>query len=156
VTAIAFVALILALMFLGFANKKHRKETGVNGPTRDGWRRIRRNARKKGISESEAYLQWLNRKSRRTSSAYDFEYFPDSRSPRSNPTPTAGQLSQDAADEPLRAIASAWKWSLRRQVNGLYFILNLEESPSVLIRNPSNPDSQDFTREEIEQFLSPT
>jgi hypothetical protein len=31
-TAVALVALFLALAFLAFTNKKHREETGVNGP----------------------------------------------------------------------------------------------------------------------------
>lgn len=79
-TAGMIVGLLLlpfAWMLMAAANKAHRDETGVDGPTRDAWRRIRRNARNKGISEAEAYNQWLNRKTRKSSDhsmAYDFSY----------------------------------------------------------------------------------
>src|SRR6266404_5792630 len=126
------VSTIIGLILLPFMwqlmwarNEAHRDATGVNALSTGGWRRIRRNARKKGISEAAAYQQWLNRKQRRVpSSAYNFEYFPDDRPPRSKPTPTAEELAQEAADEPLRALASARKLSLHRQINGLYYFIN--------------------------------
>ena len=137
-------------------NKQHREETSVNAPTRDGWRRIRRNARKKGISEAEAYNQWLNRKGRKTSSAYDFEYFPDTRPPRTKASPTAEELAQEAADEPLRALASSRQLSLHRQFNGLYYFINRGSGSVTLVRNPVNAATFDFTREEVIRFLSGT
>jgi hypothetical protein len=152
-TAGMIVGLILlpfAWMLLAAANQKHREETGVDGPTRDGWRRIRRNARKKGISESEAYLQWLNRKTRKTSSAHSFEYGRDDRPPRTKTAPSAEELAQQAADEPLRALASSRQLKLYRQFNGKYYFI----SGGTLVRNPVNAETFDFTREEVERFLS--
>jgi len=150
---IGLFLLPFAWMLIAAANKMHREETGVNSPTRDGWRRIRRNARKKGISEEEAYIQWLNRKTRKTSyAAIDF-VGRDDRPPRTKTAPTAEELAQDAADEPLRALASSRQLSLHRQFNGLYHFNNRE---SGLVRNPINAKTYGFTREQIIRFLSGT
>jgi hypothetical protein len=159
VTAGMIVGLILlpfAWMLIAAANQKHREETGVNGPTHDGWRRIRRNAGKKGISEAEAYNQWLNRKGRRTPSAIGLEFIGrDDRPHRTNTAPKRDDPpSSPDADEPLRALASARKWSLHRQLDGQYYILNLGRSPSAFVRNPAKPDSHEFTREQVVRFLS--
>jgi len=54
----------------------------------------------------------------------------------------------------LQTIAAARNWSLRRQANGRYYILNLERSPSAFVRNPANRKGYDFTREEVERFLA--
>jgi uncharacterized membrane protein len=64
---VGLILLILVFMFMGSVNKAHRDETGVDAPTRNAMRSIRRAARKKGISEYAAYGQWLGRKQRRTS-----------------------------------------------------------------------------------------
>lgn len=147
-TWVAIVALIFVWALIAAANKQHRDETGVNGPTRHGWRRIRRNARKKGISEAEAYNQWLNRKSAKPSStAYSFEYGRDDRPPRVKAAPTSEELAQAAADEPFRAAAKVRGLVLRRQSNGLYYFMD----GAKLVRNGA---TFDFTREEVEQFLS--
>ncbi|MGY4193367.1 hypothetical protein [Bradyrhizobium sp. USDA 4520] len=63
----ATVGFILAIVmfFVTIAiNKKHREETGVNMPSRNAMRNIRRTARKKGISQQQAYDNWLHRKQR--------------------------------------------------------------------------------------------
>jgi hypothetical protein len=86
-------------------NKQHRDETGVNAPTRNAMRRIRRNARKKGISETEAYFQWLNRKQARRPTGSNFAYSADTRPPNLITTPTPEEAARDAADEPLKALA---------------------------------------------------
>jgi hypothetical protein len=64
-TVVGLILMPLSWWMMSAANKAHRDETGVNAPTRAAMRGIRRNARKKGISESEAYAQWLTRKQRR-------------------------------------------------------------------------------------------
>lgn len=57
--------MIFALMFNAAAHKAHRDEHGVDGPSRGAMRNIRRTARKKGISEQQAYVDWLHRKQKR-------------------------------------------------------------------------------------------
>lgn len=64
---IGFLLMPVAWLFMGAANKAHRDETGVNAPSRSAMRNIRRAARKKGISEGDAYFAWLQRKQRRAS-----------------------------------------------------------------------------------------
>jgi hypothetical protein len=56
---------IFALMLMFAVNKQHREETGVNMPSRGAMKNIRRNARRKGITEEQAYNEWLLRKQRR-------------------------------------------------------------------------------------------
>jgi len=56
-------------LFLVFAipfamNKAHRESTGVPMPSRGAMRGIRRRGRKMGISERQAYEEWLARKQR--------------------------------------------------------------------------------------------
>jgi hypothetical protein len=58
------------------------------------------------------------------------------------------------SDEQLQAIVAARNWSLHRQANGLYCILNLQKSPSAFVRNPAKANSHEFTRAELGQFLS--
>jgi hypothetical protein len=62
---IGLILLPFAWMLLAAAGKAHREQTGVPMPSRGAMKNIRRNARKKGISEGEAYAQWLNRKQKR-------------------------------------------------------------------------------------------
>jgi hypothetical protein len=138
------------------ANKAHRDETGVNAPTRDGWRRIRRNARKKGISEAEAYGRWLDRNSamsRKNVAAFNFSYGADTRTSKS--TPSQEEVAQNRADESLRVLARAQRISLHRQFNGYYYLLNHGSGPGVMIRNPLRPDQTDFTRQEVQAYLTP-
>jgi hypothetical protein len=154
--------MIIGLILLPFVwalmaavNKQHREETGVNSPTRDGWRRIRHNARKKGISEEQAYNQWLNRKTRKTSAAArSIEPYHVHRPPITKPASTAEELAQEAADEPLRTLASSRQLSLHRQTNGLYYFLNRGSGSAVLVKNPVNAATLDFTREQAIRFLS--
>jgi hypothetical protein len=61
---VGLILLPFAWMLMAAINKEHRDETGVNGPSRDALKNIRRNARRKGISEGQAYDQWLARKQR--------------------------------------------------------------------------------------------
>ena len=62
----AVIALpVLIMLWIGM-NKAHRDATGVSMPSRNAMRRIRRNARKKGLPESAAYDQWLGNKHKRT------------------------------------------------------------------------------------------
>jgi hypothetical protein len=61
------IALIFAFVLIAALNKSHREETGVGAPTRQAMRNIRRNARRKGISEAQAYEEWLAREQRKRS-----------------------------------------------------------------------------------------
>lgn len=47
------------------ANERHKEETGVDGPTRKQLRYIRKQARKRGISDAEYYEIWLKNKQKR-------------------------------------------------------------------------------------------
>jgi hypothetical protein len=62
---LTIVCLVAIAVILGATNDWHRKQTGVNMPSRNAMQRIRRNARQKGISRQAAYDQWLRNKQRR-------------------------------------------------------------------------------------------
>ena len=62
---LVIVCLIAIAVIMVATNDWHRKQTGVNMPSRNAMRRIRRNARQKGISHQAAYDQWLNNKQKR-------------------------------------------------------------------------------------------
>jgi len=64
---IGLILLPLCWALIAAANKQHKDETGINGPTRKQMSNIRRNARKKGISEDAAYAEWLRREQRKAS-----------------------------------------------------------------------------------------
>ncbi|OYU90133.1 MAG: hypothetical protein CFE29_14130 [Bradyrhizobiaceae bacterium PARB1] len=145
---IGLILLPFAWMLMAAANKMHRDETGVNAPTRDAMRRIRRNARKKGISEAEAYNQWLNRKTPKLRNSA-IAYAPDTRIKHSPPA-----IVEDPEDELLKAAATLQLLSLKRQSNGLYYFLNFGSGPEVMIKNPARPTSYDFTRDEVETYLT--
>lgn len=53
---------VLAFIMVCAAQAQHRRETGVGAPSRGARARIRRQARKNGQTESEAYEAWLGRK----------------------------------------------------------------------------------------------
>lgn len=157
------IGMVIGLILLPFVwammaatNKAHREETGVDAPTRNAWRNIRRNARRKGISEEQAYREWLERKQRRRPPALppplpDFAY---SAAPqRQKATPTALELAQDEADVPLREYAAARRLRLHRQSDGLYYLLNFGDAPGTMVRNPSDPTSYDFSREQVIRYL---
>lgn len=61
---LGMVLIPLALVVMAMANEKHREEHGVNAPSRKAMARIRRNARKRGVSTSDAYETWLHHKQR--------------------------------------------------------------------------------------------
>nr|WP_314527818.1 hypothetical protein [uncultured Brevundimonas sp.] len=57
--------LAVVAMFVTFSlQSAHRDQTGVWGPSRSQMRNIRRQARKRGVSEHQAYDDWLARKQR--------------------------------------------------------------------------------------------
>jgi hypothetical protein len=62
---IGLVLLPFAWMLMGAANKQHREETGVNMPSRGAMKGLRRRARQRGISEEQAYAEWLARKQKK-------------------------------------------------------------------------------------------
>ena len=59
---IGFILCVLMIFVMIALNKGHRDETGVNMPSRNAMRHMRRRARKNGISEEQAYNDWLARK----------------------------------------------------------------------------------------------
>jgi uncharacterized membrane protein YoaK (UPF0700 family) len=61
---LGFIGVVVMFFVMIAVNKAHRDETGVNMPSRNTMRNIRRNARRKGISEEQAYNQWVTRKQR--------------------------------------------------------------------------------------------
>lgn len=63
---IAVIALIVLVLITIGMNKAHKDATGgVPMPPRGSMKAIRRAARKKGISEQQAYDEWLARKQRK-------------------------------------------------------------------------------------------
>jgi hypothetical protein len=153
---VGLILLPLALLVLAGANKAHRDETGVNAPSRNAWRNIRRNARKKGINEEQAYAEWLSRQQRRRTPPAlppntDFRYSATPPKPKSTATPK--EIAQEEADEPLRAYAAVRDLTLCRQFDGQYYFLNQDDTPSTLVRNPNDPSSFNFSREEVIRFL---
>lgn len=62
---VCLIAMGLLVWALSANNTKHHAETGVNAPDRAALKRIRRNARQKGISQEAAYGQWVRNKQRR-------------------------------------------------------------------------------------------
>ncbi|WP_407186961.1 hypothetical protein [Bradyrhizobium centrosematis] len=153
---IGLILLPFAWALLAAANKAHRAETGVDAPTRTAMRNIRRNARRKGISEEQVYGQWLQRQQRRPSSSAppslpgEFSYF--AAPPRLKTAPTAEELAQDEADAPLMAHAKARNLHLYRQFSGTYYFVNLG-SGGTLVRNPADSLTYDFSREEVIRYL---
>jgi hypothetical protein len=148
-------------------NKAHRAENGVDAPTRNAWRNIRRNARRKGISEEQAYSEWLGRQQRRRPAplpAPNFGYSAAPPRPKASPTEGAArrtnevvaprtdeEVARDEADAPLHDYARARKLRLYRQFNGMYYFINLEVGHT-MIRNPDN-FRHDFTRDEVILYL---
>jgi len=62
------IGMVVGLILLPFAwalfaaaSKAHRTETGADAPTRNAMRNIRRDARRKGISEEQAHREWPQR-----------------------------------------------------------------------------------------------
>jgi hypothetical protein len=144
---ICIILLPFVWMLLAAANKSHREETGVPMPTRGAMRGIRRQARKKGISEAEAYNQWLVRKQKRAgiqlpsgNSAHAFDgaiqrrraWAPDDLSRIASDTPPVPTKAVRIRPEPhelfhldhLRMIAGTYGWKLQRQAGGLYYLLD--------------------------------
>ena len=159
------IGMVVGLILLPFAwalfaaaSKAHRTETGADAPTRNAMRNIRRDARRKGISEEQAHREWPQRQQRRRPPSTpppplpaEFSYFTAPPRPKAAP-PTAAGLAQDEADAPLKAYAKAHNLSLFRQFNGTYYFINLEDGDT-LVRNPANPPSHDFSREEVIRYL---
>lgn len=58
-TLIGIVFAVIVLAIAWQENQEHIDRTGVGLPSSNARRRIRRNARKKGITEDQAYDQWL-------------------------------------------------------------------------------------------------
>jgi hypothetical protein len=70
------ILMIIGLVLLPFVwivgvtiSKPHREQTGVDMPSRSVMKRIRRRAREQGITEAEAYANWLERKQKKLYSA---------------------------------------------------------------------------------------
>jgi len=60
-----FVMVVFCWILIASLNQKHRDEHGVDQPTRRQSAYIRRMARKKGMTEGQAYGRWLANKKRR-------------------------------------------------------------------------------------------
>lgn len=102
------VLLPVALVLMAMANEKHREEHGVNAPSRKAMARIRRNARKKGVSTGDAYGSWLSNKQRQAGL------------PKAIPTPTVGTYAPSTVPAvtrvPTREPATIREW---RRASGL-------------------------------------
>lgn len=145
-------------------------------PSRGAMRGIRRQARKKGISETEAYNQWLVRKQTRAGielSSGNFTHAfdggvqqrrasaPHGSSRIVTDTPPVRTKALRIRPEPhepfdldhLRMIAGTYGWKLQKQAGGLYYLVDKNKKT---IENPYADDSAiktDFDRRDLEDFL---
>jgi hypothetical protein len=155
------------LLILSFVLLAALAKSGHPMPSTSQKRRIRRNAREKGITQQAAFDQWSDKERRRKGSSdpMAFEYFADTR-PKKEAAPTPEKLRAqapsapplqiiEAADEPLRLMASARNLSLLKQRNGHYILVKPDGRSGALLTNPFNPNTFDFTRDDVERFLSP-
>lgn len=165
---IGLILLPFVWMLLLAGNKLHRDETGVNAPTRAAWRGIRRNARRKGISEAEAYSQWLARKqksfrltsgSRITSKKIRRSVTQESAAPVLLRSPVNARIRKISD---LRSLLDFEALQLLARENGLLIFkhangFSIRDSSQKLVENPyAEPDrsSTDFTSRDVEDYLS--
>ncbi len=164
---IGLILLPLSWLLMAAVNKDHRESTGVNMPTRNAMRRIRRNARKKEVAESAEYDQWVKRKQaahkkdnasrpKRTISGVVQD---GSVSPTAHPTLSIKPQRIRAPEhepftfEHLEMIAKTFGWTLHRQAWGLYYLVDAHKNA---IENPyaeASAIKTDFDRRDIEDFL---
>lgn len=160
---VGLVLLPFAWMLLAAANQKHKEETGVSMPTRGAARRIRRNARKKGISEHEAHAQWVARKQQLAGLG-------PSASPRVSTRLVSPELpmplvSSRRAERPrapdhepfsyeqLSGMAATFGWSLRKQAFSKFYLV---AAGGRLVENPyaaTDESTTDFDQRDLEDFL---
>ena len=94
-TLISIIFAIISFLLWYGSNKDHVERTGFNLPSANARKRIRRNARRKGISETEAHAEWvINKRARLPKETYA----PDR---RSTPTPA---ISGQIPNHPLIAL----------------------------------------------------
>jgi hypothetical protein len=139
---IALVALPLVWLFL---------YPRGGGPTRSQLRGIRRRSRKAGIPEEVAVENWRARKRGKVS------MLPAN---LSHGPPVEDAAGEKAEFERLASDAEPLRISVRRQISGLYFLIDARRD---LIRNPyrihnpyspSNASNTDFTLEEVARYLA--
>lgn len=69
--AVAAVIIFVGLgFFIAAHGKAHERETGLPSPSRETAARISRDAIQRGISEQQAYGEWVAAEQRRVSAAY--------------------------------------------------------------------------------------
>jgi hypothetical protein len=94
-TFLSIIFAIISFLIWYGANKDHVERTGFNLPSANARKRIRRNARRKGISEAEAHAEWVVNKRARLPKG---THAPVRRSP---PVPAiSGQISNYQIIEP--------------------------------------------------------
>jgi hypothetical protein len=163
----AFILLAFALVLTLAMNKAHRESTGVEMPSTNAWRRIRRTARRKGISQELAYQQWLSRKQKRASRVSSDVSSKAVHTPevveatqltnRSKSKPKVAQLRAPAHEpfnfEQLSEMAATYGLKLRKQAGGLYYIVGPDNK---IIVNPYADEDAirtDFTHQDAEDYL---
>jgi hypothetical protein len=151
---VGLVLLLFAWFVLAAAGKQHQRETGVPMPSRGAMRNIRRNARKKGITEAEAYAQWLNRKQGRLWAASVAAPTTLSKLVAPQPKRLRAPPHEPFSFEHLKDMAAGHGWMVRRQANGIYLVLAADRTP---ISNPyadeGDLDPTDFTHRDLEDYL---
>ncbi|WP_148287876.1 hypothetical protein [Rhodopseudomonas sp. B29] len=164
-TLVGIIFLVLSWVMLAGLNKAHREETGVNMPTRKAMRRIRRNARKKGITEAQAYSSWVKRKQQL---AHIGQVSTSLRSGKPNSVvPRAAKLPAAAAKPPrvrapahkpfsfshLEMVAATYGLTIEKQLFREY---TLRDKDGKLIANPYVTGSlprTSFSHRDLEDFL---
>lgn len=101
-------AVLSFLIWLG-ANNQHREQTGFNLPSSNARKRIRRNARKKGISEADAHAEWVvNKRARLPKGSHaPVPRAPPARAQLPPPSPAPLALVVGVNDEPEQAFLIA-------------------------------------------------
>ena len=163
VGVIGIAALIAWFIIWAGINRVFRETYGHNMPTRSAMRGLRRRARKRGISEAQAYDEWARRKIKQN--ARTNGRTPNASQRQSN-RPRAGAVGEVIACRPARSpqhrfmsyeeltlIANVHGLTLRKQAFGLYFILGPDDR---VIQNPYAAEENvntDFTHRDAEDYL---
>lgn len=144
---LGIVLSILAFIFWLGLNEAFRKQTGVNLPSRNATRRIRKNARNKGLSEAEALSEWVDNKQARFPKSHPY-YQPKNTPPAlrityASPEPlpavvsVAGSVHRDS-DQPK---SSGKGWALVAVVSVAAFVIFEVAQNRTAMQDPSTPSS---------------
>lgn len=149
------ILFFLSLAIMAALNKDHRDRTGVNMPSRKAMGRIRRKARQKGISEADAFAQWVSRKQKlaRFAPGSDPIQQPYIFTPEPKYQPARPEPYKELNSEELDILSERLGLNIKNQAFGLFYIVGSNGS---LLENPfskPNESSTDFNKRDLDDFL---